>query len=284
MPLSQGLNRVSRRFPCRVCARPDWCVVSGDPDDPILAFCCRVESDHRSGALGWRHRLGGTVHRRQRLVSKSVWTTDFQEWLLRVERDQDRITDRELRKLSDQLGVSVSSLQRLGIGRDRGAWSFPMRDGSERIIGIRLRSRSGKKFAVDGSKNGLFVPARLDRNGTLFLAEGPTDTAAALDLGLSAVGRPACQGGADLARVLVRRLKVQHLVVVGDRDGPGQEGARSVAEKLRAFVPKLSLIEPPAPFKDLRDWLRGGATRSDVEGLLGSSASAAGGESTEVEA
>ena len=264
MPLTHGFSRVSRNRRCPICGKPDWCVLAGDPAEPELAFCCRVESEKRSGELGWVHRLGRGRRSARRAIYKSVRVVDHERWLQLLEKDCSRVHRRDLAALSDQLGVSQASLLRLGIGWTGKAWSFPMRDGSEQVIGIRLRGPSGRKWSVKGSSSGLFVPTQIGHPSTLFLAEGPTDTAAALDLGIPAIGRPNCSGGAEFVRGICRRLGVKHLVIVADRDRPGREGAERLARQLRVFVSKLTQIEPPSPFNDLRDWLLGGSRNADV--------------------
>jgi hypothetical protein len=54
---SSTWQRVSRRRPCPVCGRPDWCLFTGDDDAPTAAICARVESEKRAGEAGWVHRL-----------------------------------------------------------------------------------------------------------------------------------------------------------------------------------------------------------------------------------
>src|SRR5690606_9675141 len=91
-----------------------------------------------------------------------------------------------LTRLAESLGLSIESLQRLGVGwaaRHR-AYTFPMRRGDGTICGIRLRSPDGRKYSVRGSKQGLFIPDGIDATDRLLVAEGPTDTAAVLDWGL----------------------------------------------------------------------------------------------------
>src|SRR5690606_15794169 len=98
------------------------------------------------------------------------------------------------------LGVSAGALAMLGVGYDArtSSLSFPMRDGHGHVIGLRLRSQDGSfKGSVRGSRNGLFIPSNLDallddlsaigmddlpRTPLLILPEGPTSTAAALDM------------------------------------------------------------------------------------------------------
>ena len=52
-------QRVSRRRPCPVCEKPDWCLFTGDESAPSAAICARVESDKRVGdqGAGWLHVL-----------------------------------------------------------------------------------------------------------------------------------------------------------------------------------------------------------------------------------
>jgi hypothetical protein len=52
-------NRVSRRRPCPVCERPDWCLYAGDESAPSAVICARVESNKRVGdqGAGWLHVL-----------------------------------------------------------------------------------------------------------------------------------------------------------------------------------------------------------------------------------
>jgi P4 family phage/plasmid primase-like protien len=59
--------------------------------------------------------------------------------------------------LSQQLSVSRNSLELLGVGfyPAKNAWVFPERDAAGEIIGLVLRSPTGFKFMVGGSKRGL---------------------------------------------------------------------------------------------------------------------------------
>jgi hypothetical protein len=167
---------------------------------------------------------------------------------------------------SGGLGVSVAALRRLGVGwcETSRAWSFPMTDASGRVRGIRLRTAAGKKFAVRGGHEGLFVPDGLDAGSLLLLCEGPTDTAALLDLGLEAVGRPSCTGGSGLVADLITRRRPAGVVVVADRDQPGQSGARALALRLAPLCRSLRVVTPPVTVKDAREWKRAGATRAVV--------------------
>ncbi len=175
-----------------------------------------------------------------------------------------------LARLAAALGVTVASLTRLGIGwsAEHWAWAFPMLDIDGQVLGIRLRRAGGKKTSVRGGREGLFIPEALDLGGRLLVCEGPTDAAAVLDLGFSAVGRPSCLGGVKLLVELVQRVKPAEVVIAGDGDEPGQRGAESLASVLTAYCPAVRIITPPTPFKDARAWRQGGATAADVQLLI----------------
>jgi hypothetical protein len=166
--------------------------------------------------------------------------------------------------LADELGVDWQSLADIGTTWSVGhrAWAFAMRDGDANIIGIRLRDESGHKWAVRGSKAGLFyAPKRAAARA--YVVEGPTDCAAAMDIGVYAIGRPSCMGSEEQVLRVVDRLGIREVVVVSDNDTPGWRGA----ERLQAMLPVPSVIWVP-PAKDMREFVRSGGTRPAVEALL----------------
>ena len=136
-----------------------------------------------------------------------------------------------------------------------------MCDGWGNMVGIRLRNERGK-FAVRGSRQGIFLAA-VAAQETLFVCEGPTDTAAAVELGLFAVGRPNCGcGGAEVA-VFARRQACRRVVVISDNDKAGLDGARKVGGELPL---PFAVYVPPA--KDVREFVRLGGTRAMIENTL----------------
>jgi len=44
-------QRVSKRRPCPVCEKPDWCLYVGPDGVPTAAICSRIESPKRAGAI-----------------------------------------------------------------------------------------------------------------------------------------------------------------------------------------------------------------------------------------
>lgn len=172
-------------------------------------------------------------------------------------------TAEALAAFAASLGLSAASVAAVGAAwaPSHAAWAFPMCDGYGNVVGIRLRNERGK-FAVRGSRQGVFLAA-VPAQKTLFVCEGPTDTAAAVELGLFAVGRPNCCCGGLEIRTYARRHKCDRAVIVSDNDKPGLDGARRVGQELR--LPHAIYV-PPA--KDLREFCRLGGTRNMIDNTL----------------
>jgi hypothetical protein len=140
-----------------------------------------------------------------------------------------------------------------------------MTDAAGTVRGIRLRGTDGRKWAVRGGREGLFVPEHIATDAPLVIVEGATDTAALLDLDFSSVGRPSCSGGVRLLIDLVEAWHPQQVIVIADGDAPGQRGARYLASRLVGYVPDgVWIVTPPRGVKDARAWVCSGATRLDV--------------------
>ena len=268
--------RVSRSRRCPVCDRPDWCLT--DPSDPpSRVICTRVDAGARRKVTARDGSDVGYLH---------VLRDDGRPWdkppiripilplsinMGTVADEYHRAVDEDaLARLADDLGLTIGSLRRIGIGwsvRHR-AWSFPMSDADGTVRGIRLRYVDGRKLAVRGGREGLLIPHNLGPIDKLLIAEGPTDTAALLDLGFAAVGRPSCTGGVGLLADLVRRRREREVVIVSDADVPGRRGADNLASVLVAYCKMVRIIEPPDGVKDARAWKRNGATAADVMALI----------------
>jgi hypothetical protein len=176
----------------------------------------------------------------------------------------------DYQKLDDfgvSLGVDTDALKAIGCAwaTPYNAWAFPMKQADEKVVGIRLRNMDGDKWAVKGSKSGLFIPENypIDFDGTLWLTEGPTDLAAALTLGLFSIGRPACLGQENLILNYLQRIKARRLVIVSDLDDPGIRGARKLQDRLP--VPSVIVI---LPSKDLREFLNRGGTKRIIDSII----------------
>jgi hypothetical protein len=232
----------------------------------------RVKSDRPTKNGGWLHRLADPAPRpaprlyMPRPRATAPRTTDWLATLRRFERDTRTA---QVIRLATALGVSQVSLFRLGIawaGPHR-AWAFPMSNAAHETIGIRLRAENGQKWAVRGSRNGIFWPSDLGSTGPLLACEGPTDTAAMLDLGYDAIGRPSCAGGVELVIQVAHHLRRRDVVVVADADGPGIDGADRLAQALTEVGRRPKIIQP-LQGKDARGWVQAGATRAGVHSAI----------------
>lgn len=168
--------------------------------------------------------------------------------------------------LGISLGVDTDCLKAIGCAWSTfGAFAFPMREPGGSVIGIRLRNDKGDKWAVKGSKSGLFIPSDYSYmpDGVLYLVEGPTDLAAAMTIGLRAIGRAACLGQEQMVIDYVHRNSIDRLVIVTDNDEPGLRGA----EKLQSMLSVLSCIWVP-PCKDLREFVNLGGDYKTMQTIL----------------
>lgn len=180
-----------------------------------------------------------------------------------------RISPEHFECLSRRLNVSIESLRSLCIGfsSDHSATTWPMRDELGRIVGIRLRALNGtRKWSISGSRSGLFLSRTHRPEGDrLFVVEGATDLAAALDLGIPSIGRCSCRSGFHQIRGYLQRIGVAKVTMVADNDGPGRSGAIALANDLAKRSIEASVIVPPIG-NDLRDSIRAGVKPGDLYG------------------
>ncbi|HUW21031.1 MAG TPA: toprim domain-containing protein [Sedimentisphaerales bacterium] len=233
----------------------------------------RAESSRPCKSGGWFHTLGEPVkYKPAPKKSKPVPVRDFAalssqyvENLINIDR------------LANELGVSIRSLERLDTGWN-GNITFPMRDGRERIIGIRIRGSKGK-WCVEGSRQGLFWPEGVysGSDWPLVICEGPTDCAALLDMEFDVIGRPSCMGGTEHIIEFLKGRR-RDVIIMADKDPPkerpdgsvwfpGQEGAARLSKAILPFVRSLRIIKPPF-FKDIREWHKAGATKEAVVAVI----------------
>ena len=264
----EKMRRVTKQDPCPVCGKSDWCLAAPDGS---AAICQRIEegSKKRCGEAGWLHILRddrqAPKRRPCRRAIPLVAAPQAKDFGMMAGQCSERLTPEALGGLADELGVSVQSLRRLGVGWNGAGFTFPMRDATGDVIGLRIRYNSRFKAAQKGSRNGLFIPADLPDGGPLLICEGPTDTAAALDLGFAAVGRASCNTG---GRMLAEFARGRDVVIVGDDDAPGRRGAVALAEALLLGCTSVRVIYPTGGAKDLRAWKASGLTREQVQVVM----------------
>lgn len=274
-------HNASKKEPCPICHHTDWCTMS---NDGAVCVCRRVESDRpaKSG-MGWIHSLRSNV---------GVWkygNGGMRKWVnARQPLPHPSAPDFAALHAAFDGHPDLQEGMAFGLGLDGAAFaamdvrynarlecmSFPMRDAHGKITGLRYRHLgTGKKWSAKGSKDGLFYAANGFARGDasksgreLVIVEGPTDTAAALAIGLNAVGRSSCMTGAALLREYIRARRIRRVTVVADGDEPhyrpngswwrpGLDGAKRLVQGLGVAA---RIVLPPPGIKDFRDWYRSG--------------------------
>ena len=265
-------RRVTRKTPCPICGRPDWCTIAANGE---YCICKRVQSSRAWGDAGWLHRVQVSKEYvpKEQHHADALSPAELNEMAKRFRAD---VSPAKLDRLARSLGLPVKPLKQLRIGYSHAnmAWTFPMLNSSGNILGFRLRTMSGEKLAVRGGHEGLFFPdgqsgKRLQR---LFMPEGPTSLAAVLALGLFGIGRPSARSGVQIALQTVQSIDPVEVIVLGDNDKadpvtgeqPGHAGAEHLAEAVRRIHPRVKILYPPPNIKDVRDWFRFGVRQHHI--------------------
>ena len=172
-----------------------------------------------------------------------------------------------------QLSATLTSV--LACVADRAVWVFPERDHLGHVVGLVYRDvDNGSKTCEPGSRRGLyysFTPPSVlaDTTQPVYLTEGASDALAVHSLGGIAIGRAAALISAHAASwlrmfLLQNANLLQHpIVVVGDNDSAGRDGAEHLAGFLATSVANCHPIVtyPPMSFKDLREFAASGQFR-----------------------
>lgn len=238
----------------------------------------RIKSDHqfifKNGDTGWWHSTGlprrGWAPERKEIKEAPAIDADA------MMKDWSRRTHYKwIAQMAANIGVDYYAVQKLKPAwSDKWqSWAWPMTDGNGSVCGIRLRYDSGKKLAVTGSKQGLFIP-EMEASYRVFMPEGPTDTAALLSLGVFAIGRPSSSGGLLAIKETINRLRIREVVIVADNDedkehnghkfNPGYDGARALQNHLQ--IPSCVVA---LPTKDAREFVKDGGNKDMLEYIAG---------------
>jgi hypothetical protein len=232
------------------------------PDDLDAPLPHRQNGHEQNGDVYSRNGTFGYGSRKKKLA------IDFAKYL-----NENGCNARERELLAYLLGVDAEALRQLQIGwasetkEEPEHWLFPERDGSGVITGLLRRYPNGEKKRMFGSRSGLvFDPAApFGEAEVLLIVEGPTDVAAALTMGLQAVGRPNNLGGWELLAPLIRQRAQTRgtlCVTLGENDQkedgrwPGKDGAvHSAGQLMRLLRRGMPWCMPPEGVKDLLEWL-----------------------------
>lgn len=252
--------RVSKNFKCAICDHAEWCTFS---EDGKVACCMRVQSEKTMHNGGYLHKLSEDrpkyipplkQQQEVKIDAEQMWN----EW-------HKKTTPKSLELFAEKLGVWPLALFHLDCvwAFPHNAWCFPMKDAKQKKIGIRLRSEQGEKWAVTGSRAGLFIPCVSWECDELLICEGPTDAAAALSIGYYAIGRPSCLGCETMICDFIKLNKFKKVIIVADNDDPGINGAK----KLQKDLPVSSCLVT-LPTKDLRQFVIQEGTKEVLECII----------------
>jgi hypothetical protein len=289
-PTWSGHGQWSARCAGHADSDPSLSVAEAD-DGSVLLHChagCEPESIAKALGLEFRH-LGPTRPARQApqlqattqratIAAQPQFVTapdSEQDWAALVVDACKSLTEQAAERLAEQLGVGADDMRLLGLGMtrvgDEIVYTWPERDAQGRIVGVATRSMNGAKGFIAGGKRGLTIaPGWHTGTHPIPIVEGPTDVAALLYASLPGIGRPSANGGGKLLAELLSCIPAERpIVIVAEfdprRDGrwPGRDGAQKVARELAdALGRKVQITYPPAPHKDVREWLTSkGATR-----------------------
>ncbi len=146
--------------------------------------------------------------------------------------------------------VPVMVLHKFCMGWDGKAFTFPMRDAGNEIIGIQRRFPDGRKQNMENTRLGLFVPGLPEGTTEMFICEGVSDAAIMVKHGHYAIGRPNCSFGKQLIQEWIQNHAPNLAIwIMADNDKVGLAGARELAEHLK--VPESQVLVPQC--KDVRE-------------------------------
>ena len=264
------MKRVTKSDPCEACGHSGWCL-----HDEFSCLCMRNSAGRphllKSGETGYWHDL---KEKPVKYVAPRKEPEVPEIDALKIYREMNLETrDDWLYELAEELGVTYESVSAVGAAWSKrwSAWAFPMKNGLGIIVGIRLRRKDGSKFAVTGSKQGIFIPYGTPRR-VVYITEGPTDLCALLSMGLWGIARPSCSGGTAEINATIKRLHIQRAVIIADNDedkelagrtyNPGYDGAARLAETICCPNCVITL-----PCKDVREAVGLGLTAATLESL-----------------
>jgi hypothetical protein len=188
------------------------------------------------------------------------------------------MTPDRLSALGKSLGVPTTALHGFDVGWDQKqqAWAILETSRYGAPIGIQFRHQDGRKSFLPGGKRGLVGAYQLGgsdtRTGRLFITEGFSDAVALASLGTgNVIGRPSCNGHVHETVDLIRTGEFGDVVIVGDPKPQEVEGAKRLRDAIAKYAPACVIVPPQAEGRrrDLRDWVRDGASRADIEKAIG---------------
>lgn len=236
--------RVSKRSPCPICGKPDWCLSDG----LTFAICQRIDSPDRRGEAGWFHslRAGGrestpppvgpaarSTRQMQNLAPRTHTRTEIGAIYYYNHENGDPL----YRKLRYQKadGSKITPFERFGDGE----WI-------------------GGKGCMNGVPRVLYrlpVIVHDPRAERVFIVEGEKSADLLWDFGI--VATCSDSGAGSWKPEYSRIFKGRRAVILPDNDEKGRKHAEGVANCLRGFAQSIKVLQLDGlgPKEDIYDWL-----------------------------
>lgn len=253
-------------MPCPICGREKYCLVADDGESVICTKVSNGAVRQLKGYSGWLHNKDRGFISKSNVVKSPDYKPDnkyVQSFYAQLETGKSILSP-----LAIGLNVPVRSLVQLGTRYANEIWNFPMYDSNRQIIGVKRRNLEGKKWCLRSSQLGVYIPSTFDPEKSVVVCEGESDTAAALSVGLNAIGRASATSCGAIIKELVSNAP--EVVFVADNDSHlppsdpnymiGLKKSVEIAKKIKS----ATMIVYNENYKDLRDWVTSGYFSMEV--------------------
>ncbi len=258
MSASGDWREVSKREPCPVCNKPDWCSVVGPEGAVEACVCMREESGNARPNGGWFHRIRESG--------------DWQPPAHRGDKPRTFGTAAEaIAAMEKQLGPRSRVWKYFNAaGEPVGVVARWDRPNSGKEIRPVSRVAGGWVIGAMAEPRPLYDLPAIATAQAVFVCEGEKAADAIRSLDLAAT--TSSGGSAAAAKTDWAPLAGKTVCVWPDNDAPGQKYLAAVAAELSKLSPRptVSVIRPAGmPDKaDAADWLASGGTREKLEQLV----------------
>ena len=249
--MSLKVARETRKF--LIC----YCHKHEDKNVPNL-YINKVKNNGYPKGFAKCFRCGWTGHISEEIVDKmSQKPTYYREKDVKSEIDWDELACEYNAawscspEIPGLWNMGDEKLAKLGCGYNGQAHTFPIRNENNIIIGIQCQL-NGRKWCMEGSKIGIFVP-QIPVKSPAYICEGCSDTATALDLGFYGIGKFNALTTNDIILKFLIKHNINKVVIVPDCDHAGHKGCENLQRILLTKDIEFDIISVE-PWKDLREF------------------------------
>lgn len=272
-------REATRREPCPVCEKPDWCSLTGPEGAVEAVVCMRVQSDNQRANGGWLHRMrdhglrplpASTNPPKPRASRKNVDvdTTVYPTDDAAVEAYRVRLGAEDRRwRYQDPAGETVLIVLR---------WNAA--SGGKKTIRPVRRTAAGWTHEQPASGRPLYRLAEvLTGDQTVYVTEGEPAADVLAALGRTVTTSSGGSGAAD--KTDWSPLSGRKVVLLPDNDPAGAKYRDAVLARLATLgtPPTVRVVELPglAIKEDAEDWFDAGHTIEEFNRLVAAAAPAA---------